>query len=104
MQSKLKFIAFQKSYDNYDSYTIKQNGILIGKPKFIGFTILDFLKLLVNETFSDKLQKCYGEKRLSLCCMATVSILLSVNTNDFIENSFKTNDFFQYFKRTSWYI
>ena len=39
-QSKLTFNGIHKSNDNCDSYTFKQNEVLIGKPVFLGIAIL----------------------------------------------------------------
>ena len=38
-QSKLTFNGIHKSYENCDSYTIKQNEVLLDKPIYLGFTI-----------------------------------------------------------------
>ena len=39
-QSKLTFNGIQKSYENYDSYTFKQNEVLMDKPIYLGFNVL----------------------------------------------------------------
>ena len=50
-QSKLTFNGIQKSYENCDSYTFKQNEILMDKPILLGFAILELSKLLKYETY-----------------------------------------------------
>ena len=50
-QSKLTFNGIHKSYDNHDSYTFKQNEVLMDKPTYIGFTVLELSKLLMYETY-----------------------------------------------------
>ena len=50
MQSKLTYIGIDKSYDNYDSSTFKQNENLIDKPKYLGFIVLELSKLLMYGT------------------------------------------------------
>ena len=59
-QSKLTFNGIHKSYDNCDSYTFKQNEVLMDKPIFLGFTVLELTKLLMYETYYDKLQPHLG--------------------------------------------
>ena len=61
-QSKLIFNGIHKSYENYDSYTFKQNEVLMNKPIYLGFTVLELSKLLMYETYYDKLQPYFGEK------------------------------------------
>ena len=38
-QSKLTFNGIHKSYENYDSYTFKQNEVLMDKPIYLGFAV-----------------------------------------------------------------
>ena len=38
-QSKVTFNGIHKSYENYDSYTFKQNEVLMDKPIYLGFAI-----------------------------------------------------------------
>ena len=40
-QSKLTFNGIHNSYDEYDSFTFKQNEILLDKPIFLGFAVLE---------------------------------------------------------------
>ena len=49
-QSKLTFKGIHKSYENCYSYTIKQNEVLMDKPIYLGFTVLELSKLLMYET------------------------------------------------------
>ena len=46
-QSKLIFNGIHNSYDNYDSYTFKQNEVLMDKPIYLGFSVLEMSKLLM---------------------------------------------------------
>ena len=55
-QSKLTFNGIHKSYENCDSYTFKQNEVLMDKPIYLGFSVLELSKLLMYETYYDKLQ------------------------------------------------
>ena len=40
-QSKLTFNGIHKSYEIYDSYTFKQNEVLMDKPIYLGFSVLE---------------------------------------------------------------
>ena len=55
-QSKLTFNGIHKSYENCDSHTFKQNEVLMDKPIYLGFTVLELSKLLMYETYYDKLE------------------------------------------------
>ena len=47
-QCKLTFKGIHKSYEDYYSYTFKQNDVLMDKPTFLGFSVPKFSKLLMN--------------------------------------------------------
>ena len=79
-QSKLTFNGIHKSYTNYDSYTFKQNEILMNKPIYLGFSVLELSKLHMYETYYDILQPFFGQENLHLHYMDTDSFVLSVNT------------------------
>ena len=49
-QSKLTFNGIHKSYEKCDSYTFKQNEVLMYKPIYLGFSVLEWSKLLMYET------------------------------------------------------
>ena len=49
-QSKLAFNGIQKSFEKCDSYTFKQNEVLMDKLIYLGFTVLEFSKLHMYET------------------------------------------------------
>ena len=84
-QSMLTFNGIHKSYENCDSYTFKQNEVLMDKPIYLGFSVLELSKLLMYETYYDKLQPYFGEN-LQLHYMDTDSFVLSVNTKDIIKD------------------
>ena len=54
-QSKSTFKGIHKSYANYDSSTVKQNEVLMDKPIYLGFAVLDLSKLQMYESYYDKL-------------------------------------------------
>ena len=52
----------------------------------LGFAILELLKLLLYESYYDKLQPYFGQEKLQLHLMDTESFMLSVNTKDIIKD------------------
>ena len=95
-QSKLTFNGIHKSYENCDSYTFKQNEILMDKPIHLGFTVLESTKLHMYETYYDILQPYFGEKNLHFHYMDTDSFILSVNTKDIIHDLKNLEDIFHF--------
>ena len=65
-QSKLTFNGIHKSYENCDSFTFKQNEVLMDKPIYLGFSVLELSKLYMYETYHDKLQPYFGEENIQL--------------------------------------
>ena len=65
-QSKMTFNGIHKSYEIYDSYTFKQNEVLMDKPIYLGFSVLGLKNLLMYETYYDKLQTYFGLQNLQL--------------------------------------
>ena len=61
-QSKLTFNCIHKSYENYDSYTFKQNEVLMDKATYVGFAKLKISKLHMYETYYDKLKPYWDWK------------------------------------------
>ena len=55
-QSQSTFNGIHRSYANYGSSTVKQNGVLLDKPIYLGFAVLELSKLHMNESYYDKLQ------------------------------------------------
>ena len=95
-QSKLTFNGIHKSYENYDSYTFKQNEVLMDKPIYLGFTVLELSKLLMYETYYNKLQPYFGEENIQLHYMDTDSFVLSLNTKDIIKELKNLEDIFDF--------
>ena len=87
-QSKLTFNIFHKSYENCDSYNFKQNEVLMDKPIYLGFAILELRKLQMYETYYDKIQPYFGQDKLQLQYMDCGSFILSINTEN-INNDLK---------------
>ena len=84
-QSKLTFNGIHKSYENYDSFTFRQNEIKMDKPIYLGFTVLELSKLLMYETYYDNLQPYFGQENLQIHYMDSVTkdtpIILKQNEN-----------------------
>ena len=95
-QSKLTFNGIHKSYENCDSYTIKQNEVLMDKPIYLGFCVLELSKLLMYETYYDILQPYFGQENIQLHYMDTDSFILSVNTKDIIKDLKNLEDIFDF--------
>ena len=83
-QSKLTFNGIHKSYERCDSYTFKQTEVLMDKPIYLGFSVLELSKLLMYETYYDKLQPYFGQENLHLHYMDTHSFVININTKDII--------------------
>ena len=95
-QSKLTFNGIHKSYENCDSYTHKQNEVLMDKPIYFGFSVLELSKLLMYETYYDKLQPHFGQEKIQLHYIDTDSFVLSVNTKDVIKDLKNLEDIFDF--------
>ena len=95
-QSKLTFNGIHKSYENCESYTFKQNEVLMDKPIYLGFTVLELSKLLMYETYYDILQPYFGQETIQLDYMDTDSFVLSVNTKDIIKDLKNLEDIFDF--------
>ena len=95
-QSILSFNGIQKSYENCDSYTLKQNEFLMDKPIYLGFTVLELSKLLMYETYYNILQPYFGRENIQLHYMDTDSFVLSVNTKDIIKDLKNLEDIFDF--------
>ena len=85
-QSKLTFNGIQKSYGNYDSYTFKQNQVVMDKAIYVGFAILELSKLHMYETYYDTLQPYFGQEKLQLNYIDTDGMILSMKTKNIIKD------------------
>ena len=95
-QSKLTFNGIHKSYENFDSCTFKQNEVLMDKPIYLGFSVLELSKLLMYETYYDILQPYFGRENTQLHYMDTDSFVLSVDTKDIVEDLKNLEDIFDF--------
>ena len=68
------------------SFTFKQNEVLMDKPIYSGFSVLEFSKLLLFETYYDILQPFFGQENIHLNYVDTDAFVLSLNTKDIIKD------------------
>ena len=92
----MTFNGIHKSHENCDSYTFKQNEVLMDKPIYLGFTLLELSKLLMYETYYDKLQPYFGQEIIQLHYMDCDSFVLSIETQNIINNLKNLEDLFDF--------
>ena len=66
------------------------------KPIYLAFSVLELSKLLLYETYYDKLQPYFGQENFQLPYMDTDSFVLSVNPKDIIEDLKNLEDIFDF--------
>ena len=79
-KSKLTCNGIHKTNENCDSYTIKQNEVLMDKPICLGFAVLELSKLHMYETYYDILQPYFGQEKVQSHYIDTDVFVLSMNT------------------------
>ena len=85
-QSKLTFSGNHKSYENCDSYTLKWNEVLMDKPIYLGFAILEISKSHMHVTYYNREQPYFGQDNLQLHFMDCDSFVLSIKTENIIKD------------------
>ena len=95
-QSKLTFNGIQKSYENYDSYTVKKNEVVMDKAIYVGFAILELSKLHMYETYYDTLQPYFGQENLQLHYIDTDGVILSMKAENIIKDLKNLEDIFDF--------
>ena len=78
----MTFNGIHKSYENYESYTFKQDEVLMDKPIYLGFSVRELSKFLKYETYYDILQTYFRQENVQLHSMDTDSFVISVITKD----------------------
>ena len=91
-QSHLDFDGIHKRYQDYDSYTFKTNVIKMEKPSYLGFAFLELSKLLMYETYYDKLQKYFGQVDIQIHYQDTDAYIMSVRSMDIVNDLDKLQD------------
>ena len=92
----MTFNGIHKSYENCDSYTFKQNEVVMDKPIYRGFSVFELSKFLMYETYYDKLQPYFGQENLHLHYMDTDIFVLSVNAKDIVRDLKNLEDKFDF--------
>ena len=95
-QSKLTFNGIHKSYENCDSYLFRKNEVLMDKPIYLGFAILELSKLHMYETYYDKLQPYFGLENSQLHYVDTDGMILSMKTENIVKDLKNLEDIFDF--------
>ena len=95
-QSNITFIRIHRSYGNCDSYLFRNNEVLIHKPIFLGFTVIELSKLHKYETSYDKLQTNFGQDKSHFTGQDKSQYMDSVTKDNPI--LLKENETFKYLK------
>ena len=74
----------------------KQKEMLMDKPINLGFSVLEISKVLMYETYYDKLQPYFGEINLEPYSMDTDCFVVSINTNDVFKDLYNLKDSFNF--------
>ena len=85
-QRKLTFNGIHKSFNNCDSYLFKEHEIILDKPIYLGFALLELSKLHRYETYYDKLQPYFGQENIQLHYMDCDSFILSIKSETIISD------------------
>ena len=99
-QSKLSFNGIHRTYNvgdtGYSSFTFKQTEVLMDKPIHLGFAVLDLSKLLMYETYYEKLQPYFGLENSQNHYTDCDSMVLSIKTDDIISDLKILEDLFDF--------
>ena len=95
-QKKLTFNGICKSSSNCDSYLEKEHEILMDKPIYLGFALLELSKLHMYETYYDNLQPYFGQENLQLHYMDCDSFILSIESEKIIKDLKNLEDIFDF--------
>ena len=96
-QSRLDFNWIHKSYQDYDTYTFKANVITMEKPIYLGFCILELSKLLMYETYYDKLQKYFGIDGIQIHYQDTDAFIMSLASKNIVYDLSKLQEQYNLF-------
>ena len=95
-QKKLTFSGICKSFSNCDSYLEKEHEILMDKPIYLGFAILELSKLHMYETYYDTLQPYFRQENIQLHYMDCDSFILSIKSENIIKDLKNLEDIFDF--------
>ena len=85
-QRKSTFNGIHKSFNNCASYLINEHEILMEKPIYLRFAILELSKLHMYETYYDTLQPYFGQEKIQLHYMDCDSFILSIKSENIIKD------------------
>ena len=97
--AKITFNGIHEPFRNHDSYTFKQNEVLMEKPIYVGYFILEMSKRLLYKIYWDKLQANFGKKKIKIHHVDTDAIELSITSKIFIKDLKNLR-----LKGTSWFL
>ena len=95
-QSKLSFNGIHKAFEEHESYLFKQHKFLFDKPIYLGFSVLELSKLLLYENNYDNLKPYFGQESLQLKYMLCDSFVLSIRTENIIDDLGNPKDLFDF--------
>ena len=95
-QRKLTFNGRCKSFGKCHSYLEKEHEIIMDKPIYLGFAILELSKLHMYETYYDNLQPYFGQENLQLHYMDCDSFILSIKSENIIKDLKNLEDIFDF--------
>ena len=95
-QRKLTFNGICKSFDNCYSYLEKDHEILMDKPIYLGFAILELSKLHMYETYYDTLQPYFNQENIQLHYIDCDSFVLSIKSENIIKDLKNLEDIFDF--------
>ena len=101
-QPNITFHGIHKSYENCNSYTFKQNEVLMDKPIYLGFGILDLRKLNMHGTYYDNIQPYFWQENLQ--CLYMDSVTKDTPTTVKETEIFKTLRIDEIVIEESWYV
>ena len=85
-----------RSFNNCDSYLVKEHEILRDKPISLGFALLELSKLHMYETYYDTLQPYFGQENIQLHYMDCDSFILSIKSENIISDLKHLGDIFDF--------
>ena len=80
-QSKLSFKGIMDHYSKFSVYKFDKEKTVFDKPIYLGFSVLELSKLLMNEFYYHTLEP-YWQNKVKLHYMDTDSFILSFNANN----------------------
>ena len=83
--SEPNYHSHKKFPDHLMAIQMKKTRVKITKPLYLGMSILDISKTLMNEFWYDYISPKYGD-RGKLCYTDTDSSIINIKTEDFIED------------------